>query len=469
MNHHAAAADQGARQITKTPRGGLDLWLWAALSAGALAIAGVFALLLAVSRIPGIETIIAWPVGFFHKGLVIHVVFSFVIWFLGCFAMLASLVTCTGTHNHTRLGRLGPIGAVSAIIATPLLFIPAFFDRSEASLNNYVPAIIDPVYDAGLLILFGALGLVALRLLANVSGRQVAGNAFVAAVAGAGLIYASALTCLVLAWGLLAGVPPSHDFYESLFWGGGHGLQFVNTALVIAAWLLLLACVPRHRPVQTAVIAAAMAILVLFAVPMPALYLLFEPFSAEQTQVFTNLQYALGPPAALAVLAVAAALPRPWPWRHPAMACLSLSVLLFTIGGILGLFVDGADTRTPAHYHGVIAGVTLAFMGVFYMVILPRLARPAPSPKWQKIQIHLFAWGQLIACLGLFIAGGHGAPRKVAGAAQGLDGLVPVIGLGMNGLGGLIAVIGGIVFIVLIVRALCSARDEKNIPPEFDS
>jgi len=443
--------------------------LWTALSAGALAIAGVFALLLAVSRIPGIEAIVAWPVGFFHKGLVIHVVFSFVIWFLGCFAMLASLATSDGPRTPARLGCLGPVSAFGAIIATPLLFIPAFLDRGEASLNNYVPAIIDPVYDTGLLILFGSLGLVALRLLANVSWRQVLGNAITAAVAGAGVIYASALMCLLVAWALLAHVPPSHEFYESLFWGGGHGLQFVNTALVIAAWLLLLTRLTGHRPVQPAMIVAAIAILALAAVPMPALYLLFEPFSAEQTQVFTDLQYALGPPAALAAIAMAAALPRPWPWRHPAMACLSLSVLLFAVGGVLGLFVDGTDTRTPAHYHGVIASVTLAFMGVFYTVILPQLARPIPSQKWQKIQIHLFAWGQLLACLGLFIAGGHGAPRKVAGAAQGLEGLVPVIGLGMNGLGGLIAVIGGVVFIVLVIRALFNAGNEKNIPPVLDS
>ncbi len=34
-----------------------------------------------------------WPIGFFYKGLVIHVVFSLVIWLLGVFAFLTTVAT----------------------------------------------------------------------------------------------------------------------------------------------------------------------------------------------------------------------------------------------------------------------------------------------------------------------------------------------------------------------------------------
>jgi hypothetical protein len=98
--------------------------------------------------------------------------------------------------------------------------------------------------------------------------------------------------------------------------------------------------------------------------------------------------------------------------------------------------------------------VTLAFMGVFYTLLLPLLVRPLPSRRTMALSLHLFAWGQLAACLGLFLAGGHGAPRKVAGAAQGLGDIAAYAGLGLNGLGGLVAVIGGIVFVVAVGRAL---------------
>ena len=66
---------------------------WAWLAVGALAIAGVFALLLALSRIPGMDKAPFWPLGFFYKGLVIHVVFSLVIWLLAVFAFLVSVAT----------------------------------------------------------------------------------------------------------------------------------------------------------------------------------------------------------------------------------------------------------------------------------------------------------------------------------------------------------------------------------------
>ncbi|MBL8666856.1 MAG: hypothetical protein JNM48_05290, partial [Rhodospirillales bacterium] len=84
----------------------------------------------------------------------------------------------------------------------------------------------------------------------------------------------------------------------------------------------------------------------------------------------------------------------------------------------------------------------------------PMLGREAGSPRRQRLILRLFAWGQLAACIGLFAAGGHGAPRKVAGAAQGLHDVVAKIGMGLNGLGGLIAVIGGILFIWTVGSAL---------------
>ena len=73
----------------RSPAAQWELRAWSLIAVGALAIAGVFALLLALSRLPGAETWFAWPVRFFEKGLVIHVVFSFVVWFLCVMAALA--------------------------------------------------------------------------------------------------------------------------------------------------------------------------------------------------------------------------------------------------------------------------------------------------------------------------------------------------------------------------------------------
>ena len=436
-----------------------ELKAWVLVGAAALGLAGFFALLLAISRIPGVEAVFPWPVGFFHKGLVIHVVFSFVVWFLAVFGALAALVTPAPAPGgrQPRFG-LGSVAALGTALAMPLLFVPALLDRGEATLNNYIPVIIDPLYYAGIALLFAAQGAVALRLLSAARGPQLKLQPVAAAVAAAAVMLLLATAAFGLALSFQGGLPPSHAFNEALFWGGGHILQFMNTALLIGAWILLAAALPGARPPSATVLLMALALLLFSVLPAPLFYAVFEPFSAAQTEAFTLLQYALGPPALLAAAAVVQALPRPWPWRQPAFSCLALSIVLFVVGGFLGLFVDGADTRTPAHYHGVIAAVTLAFMGLFYVSFLPRLGCRPPPECWQRRQIHLFAWGQLVACLGLFAAGGHGAPRKVAGSAQGLDGLIPVIGLGMNGLGGLIAVIGGVIFVVLVLAALARGR-----------
>jgi len=447
----AGDADAGVRR---------ELTGWAALAVGALAIAGAFAFLLAISRVPGVEWI-GWPIGFFHKGLVIHVVFSFVVWFLAVFGAHALLaqVAAGGTR---RLDGLGLAAVAAGVLSMPLLFIPALLDRGLPTLNNYVPVIIDPLYYAGLALLALAIGIAAVRLLISVRAERLLRDPVAATVAAAAVAYLSAFLCFALALRLLDGTAPSHEFNERLTWGGGHVLQFVNTLLLLVAWQTLAAPFTGGRR-PTVVVAVASAWLLLGALAAPALYLVYPPFSPAQTAAFTWLQYLLGPPAALVAIALLAGVRRPWPWREPGFLALVLSILLFGVGGGLGLFVDGADTRTPAHYHGVIAGVTLAFFGVFFTRLLPLLGRTAGTPRRQRIILHVFAWGQLTACIGLFVAGGHGAPRKVAGEAQGLTDMAAMIGMGLNGLGGLVAVIGGIMFVWTVgMVLLCNRRGYES-------
>ena len=53
------------------------------------------------------------------------------------------------------------------------------------------------------------------------------------------------------------------------------------------------------------------------------------------------------------------------------------------VGAFLGLFVDGADTRTPAHYHGVIAAIMLAIYSsnaVLLTALYLHRRGPAPTP-----------------------------------------------------------------------------------------
>ncbi|MBL4613646.1 MAG: hypothetical protein JKY27_02065 [Magnetovibrio sp.] len=139
---------------------------------------------------------------------------------------------------------------------------------------------------------------------------------------------------------------------------------------------------------------------------------------------------------------------------------LILSPVVFGIGGVMGLFVDGQDTRTPAHYHGMIAGITLAFIALFYSVFLPLLKRAITWPRLSIASVWLFGVGQALASTGLFIAGGHGAARKTAGSEQGLTAFSAKLGMGLNGGAGLIAIIGGALFVWVATTALLNKQSD---------
>jgi hypothetical protein len=337
----------------------------------------------------------------------------------------------------------------AAWAAAALLLAPALMDRGEVSLNDYVPVIVDPLYYAGLALLAGAVAVPAARLLVAARRQAAAVDPLALTMAAAAVLYALALACAGLAgWHLGAG-GPSHAFNQDLFWGTGHLLQFVNTALLLAAWWVLGEAVLGAPALPAGALKGAAALLVLGAVPAPILYFGGAPFSATSAGILTDLQYALAPPALLVACLMAPGVARApgAPWDDPARLCLVLSPLLFGVGGVLGLFVDGADTRTPAHYHGVIAGINVAFMGLFYGAVLPRLGRAARGRRLILTQVWMFASGQLLASLGLFLAGGYGVPRKTAGAAQGLEDIGAMAGMVLNGIGAAIAVGGGVLFI----------------------
>ncbi|MEJ2087927.1 MAG: hypothetical protein P8Y69_05530 [Gammaproteobacteria bacterium] len=107
--------------------------------------------------------------------------------------------------------------------------------------------------------------------------------------------------------------------------------------------------------------------------------------------------------------------------------------------------------------------MTLAFMGVVYL-LLPRLGCPITQPKLLYLQPYVFAGGQLMHISGLAMSGGYGVQRKVAGAAQGLEGFHEIVGMGMMGMGGLLAAIGGLIFLIIVISALRS-RDRLAAEP----
>lgn len=449
----------GFEAAMTSPEARGELRGWAGLALLSLAIAGVYALLLAFSRIPGISGIFPWPLQFFDKGLVIHVVFSFVVWFLSVFGALLSVAVhrlASGRPGGRFLARAALwFGYASA----PLMFVSGFLDRGEPSLNNYVPVIIDPLYYAGLAALTFGLLLQVLRFLGTLLRRSGPMEPIAIGALSAALLYLLALGCFAVAGWALSDSPIDGAFNENLFWGGGHILQFLNVSLMLSGWYLLGGLAMQRPAMRPQLTILAQSLLLAAALLGPVFYLLFDAFSYDQMAAFTWLQYGLAPPTLIAAaLILKTALEHraqePLPRTHPGFKCLWLSVVVFAVGGFLGLFVDGADTRTPAHYHAVIGGVNLVFIGLFLSFFLPLIGRKPAAGRATGALIHMYAWGQVVASIGLFMAGGYGAPRKTAGDAQGLEAMGALAGMYLNGIGALIAVIGGIMFIWITARLL---------------
>ena len=101
-----------------------------------------------------------------------------------------------------------------------------------------------------------------------------------------------------------------------------------------------------------------------------------------------------------------------WPWRNPAFVALVTSFALFAVGGVMGHAVSGSDTRTPAHYHDVVTAVAVSSMGLLLTFRLQALGLRAVNSHAARTLIVLYGGGQMLASLGMFVAGGYGAPRK---------------------------------------------------------
>lgn len=447
-----------------------ELTAWATLAVSSLAIAGLFAILLAFSRLPGVENVFPWPLGFFGMGLVIHVVFSFVVWFLAVFALMVAVATAA--LPQPRLVILGRVGVALTGLSFPLLFGSAFAGGGEVSLNNYVPVIAYPAYYVGLGFLALGILLPVARLYANLIGRSKNLSALEVAMAAGGVAYLVALICVGIALSLAWSTRTSPAFNERLFWGAGHALEYTYCALMLTAWFILTRASLGKDSIDADIFRLAVVLVAVFVLPGPYFYRLFEAFSAIQRDAFTRLQLPLVLPTVMIAVGAFVALLRQrrvggLPWRDPAFLTLVLSIAVFGVGGAMGLMLGASDTRIPAHYHAVIAAVTVASMGLMLTYCLPLIKRPVVQGLAVRLQLGLFGIGQLVASVGLFLAGGYGAPRKTPGAAAHLvDGAI--VGMYLNGIGALFAVIGGAMFVVIVLRALAGVPKSRPSQGELD-
>jgi len=436
---------------------------WLTLALAALVGSGLFSVLLVLARTPGIN---AWlPAGdFFRVALVVHVDLSVLVWFVAIAGLLWSL------NQRTAQSALASALAWAALALAALgalgMALAAFVGPAEPVMANYIPVLDNVAFRAALAVFgLGALLLVLQGLVRPMPlGPALDGTGALRFGLNASVV-AAAVALLAFGWSL-AVVPmalPAKAYYEILFWGGGHALQFTWTLMMLVAWLALVQACGKQVSLSPRVVLLMFAVALVGVFVTPLAYVLHDATTVEHRELHTwgmriGGGLAIAPLALAVLLALARRLtPALTAQQRPLRAALLASMLLFVAGGVIGLTIQGSNVKIPAHYHGCIVGVTLALMGLVYH-LLPQLGWRAPAGRLAVMQPWLYGSGQLMHIVGLVWSGGYGVQRKVAGSEQVLRSSGEVAGMGLMGLGGVLAIAGGLLFVVVVWRAVRAQR-----------
>jgi len=439
--------------LTLPSEGGRKLaagWLW--LGIASLVGAGIFAILLVLSRTPYIQDIFPW-VDFFHMALVVHVDLSVLLWFMAFAGVLWSL------NSSNRFLGVGWLSLALAVVGAIMIVLSPFVAAGKPLMSNYVPVIQSTFFFTGLIVFaIGAAVLVLRSLVAVPPAKLWRGGEGSIRIGFYAASISTVFALIAFAWSydIVPDVFDSTQYYDLLFWGGGHLLQFTYALLMLSGWLWLAnAC--GAKMLLTPRVASGILLLGLLPVFVaPVIYLSFAGDMGAYMEQFTDLMKIGGSfapvPLGLAILYGCLVTPGTLE-TTPQRAALLSSIVLFAIGGGISLMIGDSNTIITAHYHGTGGAISMAFMGLT-LHLLPRLGYREPDLKWASRMPYVYAAGQLMHIFGLMWSGGYGVQRKVAGAAQELHGFAQTAGMGLMGLGGLIAVIGGIMFLVVVFKAM---------------
>lgn len=425
---------------------------WLKLGVTTLCIAGIYALLLAVARTPLLKDIVPSD-DFFYISLVIHVIFSNVFWFLAMAGVLWSM------NTRDRFVPLGWTSLLTTSVGVTVIALSPFIGAANPVMANYIPFLNSPLFFAGLAISGSGFALLVIRAL--IAAPKLTVSRPEGSMRFGVYTAANAATMAILAFFWAFFTMPKftvgRDLYEGLFWLGGHVLQFTHALLLLVAWMWLASASGVRLKLSARMVTLLFTLALITVAFTPIAFLSQNMISINFQQWFTT-QMQIGGAAATLPLGLAVLVSLFWagkaaPEVRPLRIALLLSILLFTMGGVLGYMLRESSTLVTAHYHSVTGAVTLAFMALAYD-LLPRLGFGIVPHRLAGMQVYAYGIGQLLHALGLAWAGGYGMARKVGGSGQSLDNLGQTLGMSLMGLGSLVATIGGILFLVTVINAM---------------
>lgn len=474
----------------------------AVMAVVSLALGGIAALLIALTRWQAIHLLDAtW----FYRLLTLHGIDMLVAWIV--FFEVAGLhfgstVLLNARHAAPKLAWFAFL--LMTIGGLMVNFVVLFDTSSIVTFTAYVPLKAHPLfYLSYILFAVGALiAVITFFINLVVAKREKRFEGSIPLVVF-GLMTAAILATYTLLQGALAVVPaffwslgmlPNYDpgLYRNFFWGFGHPAQQVNLAAMVAIWYALAQITVGSRPLNEKFSRLAFILYLLFINLGSAHHLLVDPglsFSwkavntsyAMYLAVLGSMMHAFSIPAAMEVALRAKGYTKGlfgWlrnaPWNEPGFSALVLSMINFGwIGGITGVTIGTEQInmlahntlRVPGHFHAtVVGGTTLAFMCLTYYLIPLIFRKELKLKKWAQWQPYVYGIGTLLVSVGMITSGLQGVSRRhwditFSGAIPGTVSLT----LAILGIGALIAVIGGVMYVsVVLVSILTGPRVEAS-------
>ena len=474
-----------------------------------LAIGGFFGLLVALTRWPGVHLL---PADWYYLVLTGHGLDVLVVWIV--FFEVAVLYFASAILLNSRLAapRWAWLAFVLMLIGAIVVNVAVLQGNSSVMFTSYVPMKAAPHFYLGL-ILFAVGALIACfvffgTLVVAKDEKTYKGSVPLVTF---GAVTAAIIAVFTLASGAIILVPTflwSVDLignidslmYRTVWWGFGHSSQQINVAAHVSIWYLIAAVVLGAKPLSEKVSRMAFLLYIFFLQLASAHHLLADPGISSNWKIF-NTSYAMY----LAVLgsmihgmtvpgAIEAAQRargytsglfgwlRKAPWSNPAFSGMFMSLIMFGfLGGISGVVMGVEQINliihntiyVPGHFHAtVVAGTTLAFMAATYLLVPLIFQRQLVMKKLAMWQPYLFGFGVMGLSVFMMGAGTLGVPRRVwdiTGADAVLKYDYPgaaYLMMGMNGMSGVLAAIGGFSFIVIIVASVLFGKRTGDKPLE---
>ncbi len=478
-----------------------------------LAIGGLFGLLVALTRWPAVHFL---PADWFYLALTAHGFDVLLVWIIFFEMAILYFASAILLGSRIALPWVGWTGFGLMLLGAVMVNVAVLQGQSSVMFTSYVPMMASQSFYLGIIIFavgalcgcvvfFGTLVIARRDRTYEGSVPLVTFGALTAAIIAVFTI-ASGAIILVPTWlwslGIVSYIDPI--IYKTIWWGMGHSSQQINVAAHVSVWYAIAAMTFGAKPLSEKVSRMAFLMYILFLQLASAHHMLVEPGFSSEWKIF-NTSYAMY----LAVLgsmvhgmtvpgSIEAAQRRrgftkgmfEWlrkaPWGNPAFSGMFMSLVFFGfIGGISGVVMGTEQINlimhntlyVPGHFHGtVVAGTTLAFMAITYLLVPLIFRRELMMKKLAQWQPYVFGIG--VAGISMFMmgAGTLGVSRRhwdmtFADAQLPFDyPAAAFMMMGLNGMFAVLAAVGGLMFIVVVVGSVFFGRKlgegEKPAYPE---